>query len=447
MRKTKILVIAIPASTGVSGGAKRSYNVLRNFNTKNTEITLLIPYYSLIWLVMRDKELKKDITLQDFSELERQGIIIPKTTYLYLNRIHDSDTLPFKDHNISSEMPLIFNKIAKYIHNLFIFGTYHLSKLERIYLEKIILESSEFDVIYSMHEINLCIRYMKYVFKDQKPLAFILFQLHPFLKNDLILRDHRKITSVPFQLLETLFLKSSLIKAIVKNNINIISISELPLLNSGLSEWSQKNNVNITIMKPSVAIDSKYFANDAVTKYDGKIIFFASPLGRRKGLFDLIDILASVKSKFELDIFGTLENDEVRTFLKELMKKFNVNAHGFVEDDFLIKSLMKSKVCIFPSRYEGFGLAVLESLAAHTPVVMYDSTAQDIYYGIDAIKIVKFGDFEAFGRAIDHFLELNESEMNNIFMGDKIVELMRAHSDWKKVANEEMNVLGLSNVE
>ena len=71
---------------------------------------------------------------------------------------------------------------------------------------------------------------------------------------------------------------------------------------------------------------------------------------------------------------------------------------GYLEHSDLVDLYSAGTCLLFPSRYEGFGLPVLEAMACGCPVVTYRNSSLPEVAG-DAAVIVTDGDFEAMGRA------------------------------------------------
>jgi len=95
--------------------------------------------------------------------------------------------------------------------------------------------------------------------------------------------------------------------------------------------------------------------------------------------------------------------DEVRTAIERLGLERRVEFAGYVEHEGLA-SLYRGAAClVFPSRYEGFGLPVLESMASGTPVVASRAGALPEVAG-DAAVLVEPGDPEALAEGIQQAL-------------------------------------------
>ena len=72
-----------------------------------------------------------------------------------------------------------------------------------------------------------------------------------------------------------------------------------------------------------------------------------------------------------------------------------------------IYGIMKgSRVFIYPSHVDSFGIVVAEALSCGLPVVAYDIPALRYYYGdCGAVKLVKEGDIEGMVNAVKEFLK------------------------------------------
>jgi glycosyltransferase involved in cell wall biosynthesis len=71
---------------------------------------------------------------------------------------------------------------------------------------------------------------------------------------------------------------------------------------------------------------------------------------------------------------------------------------GYLQHSDLVDLYSAGTCLLFPSRYEGFGLPILEAMACGCPVVAYRNSSLPEVAG-DAAVLVADGDFEAMGRA------------------------------------------------
>jgi glycosyltransferase involved in cell wall biosynthesis len=93
----------------------------------------------------------------------------------------------------------------------------------------------------------------------------------------------------------------------------------------------------------------------------------------RKGLPGLIAALKALRDEpWQLDVVGALDEDHaahLRRLIHHAGLSDRVRFHGRVSDEELNALLAKADIYVSPSRWEGFGLAVLEAMAAELPVV------------------------------------------------------------------------------
>ena len=95
---------------------------------------------------------------------------------------------------------------------------------------------------------------------------------------------------------------------------------------------------------------------------------------------------------------------EVRDAIRRLGLEQRVELAGYVDHEGLA-SLYRGAAClVFPSRYEGFGLPVLESMASGTPVVASRAGAVPEVAG-EAAVLVEPGDAEALAQGIREVLD------------------------------------------
>jgi glycosyltransferase involved in cell wall biosynthesis len=175
-------------------------------------------------------------------------------------------------------------------------------------------------------------------------------------------------------------------------------------------------------------------------------IFDACFLGRlvkSKGIYDLLCIWKIVCSKLPNARLAILGDGPERESLEKLIFKTgltaNITLFGFVIGDEKYRILKSSKVFIFPSYLESWGISIAEAMACGLPVIAYDLP---IYKEIfdDKLVIVPLGDINAMAKKVISFLENpqiaeNMGEANRIFI---------KRYDWRVVAERELSaILGL----
>ena len=116
---------------------------------------------------------------------------------------------------------------------------------------------------------------------------------------------------------------------------------------------------------------------------------FVGGIQPRKDPLTAIEALALVDGDLRLVLVGDEKRggDDVRQAVARLGLEKRVELAGYVEHEGLA-SLYRGAVClVFPSRYEGFGIPVLEAMASGTPVVATTAGAVPEVAGDAAILV------------------------------------------------------------
>ncbi|RDZ44869.1 glycosyltransferase family 1 protein [Haloferax sp. Atlit-10N] len=108
---------------------------------------------------------------------------------------------------------------------------------------------------------------------------------------------------------------------------------------------------------------------------DKTTLLYVGRLGARKGLRLGLQAVAQVNDpNLEFLIAGTGRHEErLRDLAAELGIENRIRFLGYVADEELPKLYSSADVFILPSRYEGFGLVLLEAVACGTPVIGVDA--------------------------------------------------------------------------
>jgi glycosyltransferase involved in cell wall biosynthesis len=107
---------------------------------------------------------------------------------------------------------------------------------------------------------------------------------------------------------------------------------------------------------------------------DGRIdLLFLGEIGPRKGLFDLLDVLAAHRGEFRQRIRLTIGGIGQVERLQEMLKQKNFNGEivyaGWVKGEKKAELLRNCDVYILPSYNEGLPISVLEAMSYGKPIV------------------------------------------------------------------------------
>lgn len=143
---------------------------------------------------------------------------------------------------------------------------------------------------------------------------------------------------------------------------------------------------------------------------DAIIMTFAGKISRTKGIDILLQAnrLIDPNKKIHFIIFGSgdIEN-VVSKEEKELCCFDRVHFLGHQPAKILAKVHNIAKICVMPSRSEGFGIACLESMACGLPVIVTKIGGVDEY----AIgKVINSGSFEELAESIVEMVNLSDHE-------------------------------------
>lgn len=191
------------------------------------------------------------------------------------------------------------------------------------------------------------------------------------------------------------------------------------------------------------AVDVKYvraFApSQKIKKYDA---CFVGNIDARKGIFDLIKAwkyVTKLKGGKKLVIIGFGKDFwNCQKLIKDLKLTESIILFGAVDDKTLFRTLFASKIFVFPSYIEGWGLAIVEALSCGLPVICYNlPTITEVVDNCDAVLLVEKGNIKKFAKAI---LKLLEDEQYRKELEFKAVSYAKNFS-WDKVAYKEISIL------
>lgn len=163
-------------------------------------------------------------------------------------------------------------------------------------------------------------------------------------------------------------------------------------------------------------------------------ILYVGRLEKRKNLESLIKAFKLVveKTNCKLVIAGSGK----QSLLKETTVSLGINKHviftGFVEDSSLKRLYNACNVFVLPSHMEGFGLTLLEAMAAAKPVVASNigGIPELVKNGINGI-LVNTNNLEELATALMFFLDNPELAKN---MGLRNREYVEKSFSWEKTA-------------
>lgn len=170
-------------------------------------------------------------------------------------------------------------------------------------------------------------------------------------------------------------------------------------------------------------------------KKDKEINYDACFLGRyhpQKGLDDLLqawEVVCRKKPDARLIMLGAVL--ELKDKVEKMGLGKNIEFYGFVDGVKKYSLLKSSRICLFPSTHESFGLVACEALASGLPVVAYDLPIFRKIYPQGMVR-VPIGDVEKFSLAI---LELLTDEKRRRRLSQE-AESVAKRFNWGRTAQE-----------
>ena len=172
-----------------------------------------------------------------------------------------------------------------------------------------------------------------------------------------------------------------LIRAIYLYCLKILGVPVIAVSEELGQQLEEKFNAKVTVVRNGVDLDEFYPDIDKEylrLKGDKKVILVFAQRDYRKGF----DIAAKVLQKFGSEI----ESEKIAVWAVGENVDFPVKLFhfGFVLPERLRHILSSSDALLYPSRFEGFGLFVLEAMACGCPVVTTDAV-RFVSNGLDGL--------------------------------------------------------------
>jgi len=210
------------------------------------------------------------------------------------------------------------------------------------------------------------------------------------------------------------------------------------LRNNGVSD--------VRIFVSGNAVDVDFINNvdlqDDKGTYDG---VFVGRIAREKGVFDLLEVwkeIVKIRKQARLLIIGNgLELSSLRRKIAESSLEGNVFLKGHCNDRELGTLLRSSRVFMFPSLFEGWGLAVAEALASGLPVVAYDIPALRENFGkCESVFLVQVKNVERMASTVLEILGSSKAEADRLSFSSRT---FAKQFSWEEVAEMDLRALKL----
>jgi glycosyltransferase involved in cell wall biosynthesis len=171
-------------------------------------------------------------------------------------------------------------------------------------------------------------------------------------------------------------------------------------------------------------------------------VAYLGRVSKEKGVCTLLEVWSKIikhtPSSMLVLIGGISDNfkDECQYLVEKFSLSKNVVFTGFISDKQVVSVLNSSKMFVFPSTEEGFGLAVLEAMAAGLPCILSDLPALRENFDGSAIFVQPY-DVEGFAQAI---LSLLSDHDKFKFLQKEGKRIAKKYS-WDNIARKELAAL------
>jgi glycosyltransferase involved in cell wall biosynthesis len=188
-----------------------------------------------------------------------------------------------------------------------------------------------------------------------------------------------------------------------------------------------------------LGLDKTFYLLPNIEKKDQ--ILYVGSLNMRKNFISVIQAFKKLNNnKFQLLIVGNFSSNynlsqATQSILDEAKINPNINFLSNITDDELRLLYNESKLFLFPSFYEGFGLPPLEAMACGTPVITSNISSMPEVCGNAAIYVDPYN-IEDITQKLSMLLNNNVLHQKMINKGLEHVK----HFTWEKAANKHLKV-------
>ena len=168
-----------------------------------------------------------------------------------------------------------------------------------------------------------------------------------------------------------------------------------------------------------------------------KLILSVGAIQKRKNLARLVEAFEALPSDWRMVLAGSdgFGAGEIRARIETSPARNRIQTTGYVNDDALARWYGRASIFAFPSLDEGFGIPVVEAMAAGVPVVTSNCSALREVAG-DAAVLVDPESTEAITAALRELTENPELRMEFARRGRERANLFT----WEKAVRETWDV-------
>jgi glycosyltransferase involved in cell wall biosynthesis len=201
-----------------------------------------------------------------------------------------------------------------------------------------------------------------------------------------------------------------------------------------------------SIIHPGLDVD---FSNAFLKRRfspDFKLLFVGS-IEKRKGIVYLLEALARLNNyEFELNLVGLIKEPKYYGLIEKIITEFSlqrkIHFQGRVSDEKLVDYYLNSSLFVFPTLYEGYGMAVAEAMAYGLTIVSTKIPAIEEFVN-DRIEgfLVNPGNVDELTESLKKLFE--NSSLLSVF-SDNAVSKARTFLTWDEVSEKYWRIVQYS---
>lgn len=193
---------------------------------------------------------------------------------------------------------------------------------------------------------------------------------HPFVKKLLKYKTENKI-KLYFWLerIKNFFFLKHIFYRVIYRNI-LINFNGIFAIGNEALEYYKKINKN-TINLP-YSINPNFFSIKRNITNKKLRILFVGQLIERKGVCEIVGGINGLPENIKKKIsFSFIGNGPLHSYLKKIKKKYNfINIKKFQSRESLKFFFKNNDIFLFPSKYDGWGVAPMEAMASGLPIII-----------------------------------------------------------------------------
>ncbi|ASO04885.1 N-acetyl-alpha-D-glucosaminyl L-malate synthase [Arenibacter algicola] len=210
-----------------------------------------------------------------------------------------------------------------------------------------------------------------------------------------------------------------------RKKVSLALFSNLDLVIVASSFWKDylnRNGVNSRIEIVNNPIDLKYISriNNISNNNRNENFLFIGSLGKRKGVYDIIEVCRTNIGEFKIDLIGSEDktNDlrKISSLIQEnkLESKINLIISEKLSLIDKVRFFTENRVFLFPSHNENFPLVIIEAACAGIPIITTPVGAvPEFFTHLKNIYFIEPGNIEEIIGAI-RFMQTNEVERDRL---------------------------------